>query len=238
MIDSNPVSSVVSSVEQFLSDPMLGGRRQTVPAGTILHEPGSRARSVYFVHSGQVRVHQIGPDQSARLVEILGPGEWFGSAALAGDPENESRATAVGQTNLTEVPADRVIAALERNPLAAVELVKQLAKRVLAAREDAARLVFDDCNERLIKTLLRFSISAAASPRETGIVLRITHQQLAQAVGVARETVSLALTQLRHQNLLRTGRNQLFFDPEALRRFQGTRKAPVIVEQVPVEQVA
>ena len=55
-------------------------------------------------------------------------------------------------------------------------------------------------------------------------------QQLAQAVGVARETVSLALTQLRHQNLLRTGRNQLFFDPEALRRFQGTRKAPLAVE--------
>ena len=227
MIDSNPLNNVVSSVEQFLSDPMLGGRRQVVPPGTVLHELGSRAKSVYFVHTGQVRIHQIGPDQSARLVEILGPGEWFGSASLAGDPENDTRATAVVQTTITEVPAERVISALERNPQAAVELVKQLARRVHAAREDAARLVFDDCNSRLITTLLRFSSSAAASPRETGIVLRITHQQLAQAVGVARETVSLALTQLRHQNLLRTGRNQLFFDPEALRRFQGTRIAPV-----------
>ena len=51
------------------------------------------------------------------------------------------------------------------------------------------------------------------------MVLRITHQQLAQAVGVARETVSLALTQLRQRNLLRTGRNQLFFNPDVLEKF-------------------
>ena len=49
------------------------------------------------------------------------------------------------------------------------------------------------------------------------MVLRITHQQLAQAVGAARETISLALTQLRQRELLRTGRNQLFFNPDVLR---------------------
>jgi len=212
--------SVVSTVEKFLIDPQLGGRRYNVAAGTILHELGSKASSIFFVHSGQVRLHQIGPDRSARLVEILGPGEWTGSSALAGEAENDTRATAVVASVVTEISAESMLDGLGRDHGAAVEMVKQLAKRVLAAREDAARLVFDDCNERLIKTLLRFSTSAAATQRETGVVLRITHQQLAQAVGVARETVSLALTQLRHQNLLQTGRNQLIFDPEALRRFQ------------------
>ena len=83
-----------------------------------------------------------------------------------------------------------------------------------------ANLIFQDCNNRLIQTLIRFSHSAAATPAGDEVVLRITHHQLAQAVGVARETVSLALTQLRHRNLLRTGRNQLTFNPEALRQFK------------------
>ena len=95
--------------------------------------------------------------------------------------------------------------------------MKQLAHKMISARSDAAGLVFDDCQARLLKTLVRFSRSAAATPNADGVVLRITHQQLAQAVGVARETVSLALTQLRQQNLLRTGRNQLMFNPEHLR---------------------
>jgi len=83
--------------------------------------------------------------------------------------------------------------------------------------------VFDDCNSRLLKALVRFSRSAAAMPHGDGVVLRITHEQLAQSIGVARETVSLALTQLRQQNLLRTGRNQLMFNPDSLRDFTRTK---------------
>jgi DNA-binding transcriptional regulator YhcF (GntR family) len=50
-------------------------------------------------------------------------------------------------------------------------------------------------------------------------MLRITHRQLAEAVGAARETISLALTQLRHQNLLRTGRNRVVFQIDAMKAF-------------------
>ena len=80
---------------------------------------------------------------------------------------------------------------------------------------------------------MRFSESAAATQHDGGVVLRITHQQLAQAVGVARETVSVALTQLRQRNLLRTGRNQLIFNPQALRDL---KKKCLQIE--PAEQVA
>jgi CRP-like cAMP-binding protein len=39
---------------------------------------------------------------------------------------------------------------------------------------------------------------------------------LAQAVGAARETISVCLTELRRQNIVSTGRNQLKFDPRRL----------------------
>ena len=53
-----------------------------------------------------------------------------------------------------------------------------------AAHDAAALLAFDDCNQRLVQTLLRFSRTAAATPQEGGeVVLSITHQQLAQPVG-------------------------------------------------------
>ena len=217
----------VSTMEQLLSDPSLGARQRTVTAGQALYQPGTAPRNVYFVHRGQVRLYQVASaaDESLLLREILGPGQWCGAAALVGGSQNgqydvRTRAVAAVASLVSEVPADKLLSYLARHGEVAVEFIRQLAGRLTSAHEEAARFVFDDCNQRLIRTLVRFSESAAATPREDGVVvLRITHQQLAQAIGVARETVSLALTELRKSNVLRTGRNQLFFDPQALRAF-------------------
>jgi CRP/FNR family transcriptional regulator, cyclic AMP receptor protein len=210
---------VAPAVDELLSQPSLEARQVEATTGTVLFEPGTPARHVYFVHTGQVRVYQPGPEDSARLLEILGPGDWFGVAALAGSATYGNRAVAVSSVVVSEVPAENWLSLLSQQPAVATEWVGRLAGKLVAAREDAACLVFDDCNQRLIKTLLQFSRSAAATPHPEGVVLRITHQQLAQAVGAARETISLALTQLRQQKLLRTGRNQLFFNPEVLENF-------------------
>ena len=207
------------TVDELLSQPSLEARQVEATTGTALFEPATPARHVFFVHSGQVRLYQPGPENSARLLEILGPGDWFGVAALAGAAEYGNRAVAVSSVVISEVPAEKWLGLLSQQPALATEWVGRLAGKLVAAREDAACLVFDDCNQRLIKTLLQFSRSAAATPHPEGVVLRITHQQLAQAVGAARETISLALTQLRQQKLLRTGRNQLFFNPGVLEKF-------------------
>ena len=220
-------------MESLLCDPILGGRSTNCTSGAVLCEPDHPASDVYYVHRGQIRLHQLAEDGSSLLLEILGPGQWFGVAALAGKETCEVRATSVGVSVVTRVPARQVMLHVCMSPEGSRALVRELAARQCASYDDAARMVFDDCNARLIKTLLRFSDTAAASRRDVadggGVVLRITHQQLAQAVGVARETVSLALTQLRKQNVLRTGRNQLVFDPEALRKFQTGSKKPTEV---------
>jgi CRP/FNR family cyclic AMP-dependent transcriptional regulator len=216
-----PVSASNSIFNEVLANPALASRRMSVAPGTVLYEPDAPAQNLYFIHRGQVRTYVIGSDDYGRLIDILGQDAWFGEASLARHTTYGEQAVAVVPTVLTEVPAERFLANLVHNPRAATELYKQLAQKLTAAREDAAGLVFDDCHSRLVKALVRFSRSAAAAPHGDGVVLRITHEQLAQAIGVARETVSLALTQLRQRNLLRTGRNQLMFNPEVLRGFCG-----------------
>jgi CRP-like cAMP-binding protein len=216
--ESEPVEN--SPLASFLQNPALGAKQLSVAAGTALYQPSDPATHLYFIHRGQVRTYRIGDAESGRLLDILGPGDWCGEAALGQQSEYGERTVAVVASVVWEIPAGRLRDLLSQEPALAAELVKQLAGKLSAAREDAAELVFQDCHERLLRTLVRFSHSAAASPHPEGVVLRITHHQLAQAVGVARETVSLALTQLRQQKLLRTGRNQLMFNPANLRHLR------------------
>ena len=206
-----------SHLERCIQDPVLGAGRLAVGAGAILYRPDEPAQHLYLVQQGQVRTYRPSEGVETRLLEILGPGDWCGEAALAQQETYGEQAAAVTAAVVWQVAATRLIERLARQPELAAELMRQLAGKLSAARRDAAELVFADCRRRLLRTLLRFSGSSAASPTPQGVVLHITHQQLAQAVGVARETVSLALTHLRHEKLLRTGRNQLTFNPDELR---------------------
>jgi CRP/FNR family transcriptional regulator len=223
MLDSQASSPDSADFSLLFQDPALSAQQRPVAASEGLFASGDPAGMVYIVQRGQVRLYQSGPAGSERLVDIYGPGHWFGAESLAGRATFVSRAVAAAPTVLWQVPADKLLGALMQHPDLATALLQRLAERLIESREDAGRLVFDDCNGRLLKTLVRFSDSAAATRQEHEVTLHITHQQLAQAVGVARETVSLALTQLRQQNLLRTGRNRLQFNPDVLRQFVSGR---------------
>lgn len=210
------------NLRDIFTNPALGASRRNISPGQVICEPNGAAENLYFIEAGQVRVYQVAPDGTGRLNEILGADDWFGAASLAEHAHYGNRVVAVGPVVLWEVSAQSLLRFLGNQPAAAVELIKQLAGKHVAHLEESSELVFDDCNSRLIKTLLRFSTSSAATPiGDESVVLRITHEQLAQAIGAARETISLALTQLRKQNLLRTGRNQLFFSPRVLQNFAG-----------------
>ncbi|MGE5612595.1 MAG: Crp/Fnr family transcriptional regulator [Bacillota bacterium] len=215
---SNRVSAE-SPLARLLGESALQPHRIQVPAKAALYQASDPARSVYYIHQGQIRTYQTGPNGSRRLVEILGADEWCGAAALARMKNYGEVAEAVVPTTVSIISDERLFAFLAQEPAIAIELIHQLAAKLAAYREDASGLVFEDCNHRLIRTLVHLSDSPAASPAPDGVVVRITHQQLAQKVGVARETISLALAQLRRRNLLRTGRNQLTFSPETLRQW-------------------
>ncbi len=200
----------------LLADLAVGGKRVHVPAGGVLYEPGDSADKLFYILEGQIRSHQISPAGSRRLVEILGEGDWCGAAALAGLAQYGERAEGATESVVAVIGVERFFRQLGEHPTAAAGLIRQLAGKLSAFREEAAGLIFDDCHKRLVRTLQRLSDSPAASQLGEGVCLRITHQQLAQAVGVARETISLALSDLRRKNLLRTGRKQLFFNPRKL----------------------
>jgi CRP/FNR family transcriptional regulator len=223
-------SASTAPLADLFADEAVAATRTEFAPGALIYEQDSPADKVYFIHSGQARIYQIAADGSSRLAEILGPGQWFGCAALSGGGRYAARVVAAVATVVSVAQASQLLEHVVHNPAAAAGFIKTLANRVQSARTDSARLVFDDCNQRLIQAMLRFSTSAAATLQGDAVVLHLTHEQLAQAVGAARETVSLALTEMRLQNVVRTGRNRLIFKPEALKQFVGRPRRGAVAE--------
>ena len=218
---------VRTPVGELFANPAVAAEGIEVARGATVYAQGTGAEHLYYIHRGQIRLYQIAPDGEERLVEILGPGQWFGCAALSESPVYLTQAVVAADAQISRVSARALLEHAVTNPAAATQLIKHLANAVQAARQEAARLQFEDCNSRLVNAMLRFSDSAAATQQGENTILHMTHEQLAQAVGAARETVSLALTEMRHRNLVRTGRNRLIFNRDALQQFaqSGTQQA-------------
>jgi CRP/FNR family cyclic AMP-dependent transcriptional regulator len=215
MLDNPVLAEAENSLAQLLREPSLGVRRRTAPADTVLHEAGAPADNLFFIQSGQVRQDRLTADGSCLLLDIAGPGCWLGVESIGG-PVYTCQAMATSETSVLVVSAQRLLALLPQYPKVSLEIIRCLVARLNTATEEAGGMAFDDCRRRLLRALLRFSRSAAATATRDGVMLRMTHEQLAQAVGSARETVTLALTELRNANMLSTGRNKLTFNPQTL----------------------
>ena len=216
-------------IAELFREPENRAQRVSLRVGEALFDQDAAShKDMIWVESGELRIFQIGENGSMRLAGIWGPGDWLGAAAVSGS-QYCGRAVASIPTEVLVLPAEQLLHTLEQKPLVAIAFFKETARRLMAAYNDAARLTFDDCNSRLITTLISLSDSPAAVRDGSNVTVRITHQQLAQAVGAARETISLALTELRRKHLLETGRNRLIFNPEMLINCRAaTRRGPAL----------
>src|SRR5437879_531416 len=145
-----------SPLRDLFTHPAVGAEGIEVMRGEILYAQDAAAEHLYYIHRGQIRLYQISPTGEERLVEILGAGQWFGCAALTDVGMYVAQAVAASDAQLSKVSAKALMEHVASHPAAAVDLIRQLANTVRSAREEAARLQFQDCNQRLVNAMLRF----------------------------------------------------------------------------------
>jgi len=137
-VQSNPSQQNTNSLfNELVANPHLGARRMSVAPGTVLYEPHTGAHNLYFIHRGQIRTYHVGDQDYGRLIDILGPDAWFGEAALAKQTNYGEQAIAVVPSVVSEIPAERFLNLLVQQPRTAIEVYRQLAAKLTAAREDA-----------------------------------------------------------------------------------------------------
>jgi CRP/FNR family transcriptional regulator len=207
-----------SAIADFVRQNQADWRQAKYYQGQPVFEPKDQATDFFVVESGEIRLFELAAHGARRLLDILGPGQSFGFASLGRIPIYEILAVSVGDSTLRAIPAEKLREILLSHGEPAVQFVESMARQLQEAWNEGSHFIFEDCRLRLIKTLLRFKNSPAARVVPEGVELRMTHAQLAQAVGVARETVSLCLMELRRENLVQTSRSRVIYNPDRLQQ--------------------
>ncbi len=101
--------------------------RITLPAGKVLARQGSLAHEFFVINDGIVDVIRDG-----NFVALLGPGDFFGEIALAGDPRRTATVVAASDVDLTVIARREFHTMLSRFPGIASTILSTASRRMVS----------------------------------------------------------------------------------------------------------
>ncbi len=174
--------------------------------GEVLFTRGDAFDGLYCVAEGTVQIHAVGESGKEALLGRLEAGTWFGEICLFDGLERTHDARSIGASTLLHVPR----AALERRLAAHPAWWREFGRLLAIKTRQTFRYVEE---AQLLPPTARTARRLAAIARGYGNLpnrqeptpqsVRIPQEQLAQMLGLSRQTVNHALRELESRGLLR-----------------------------------
>jgi CRP/FNR family transcriptional regulator len=184
-------------------------RTRALLPGEDCWSEGQPADDFAFVVRGQVKLVKASETGRETILEMSGAGELLcGSTVLCYAPHCCSAVAMESPTEVLLLPRRDVLELVERNPLAARALMRELADRGLAMCRRVEELGAGPVEQRIARFLLKLARrSGVARPGQgTYVPLRLTRRDLADLCGTTVETASRVMSRFRKQGLVTPSR--------------------------------
>jgi CRP-like cAMP-binding protein len=195
--------------------------RRKYSRGDIIFQKDEPGHSLFIIESGSVRIYMPGTQGADLTLAVMVPGDFFGDLSLLDDRPRSASAVAAGDAVLLSLERSDFSSLLRARPDAALAVLATIARRLRDTDQTASDLAFLDVQGRLARKLLDLG-EANGTQRDDGVVLPsgITQEDLANMIGVTRESVNRNLSVFRRLGLIaREGRKIIIRDPIGLRTY-------------------
>jgi CRP/FNR family cyclic AMP-dependent transcriptional regulator len=169
------------------------GVSRTYAKNTILVSEGDPSDLFYIILSGKVKVYLSDEKGKEVLLNIQGPGEYFGELALIDEAPRSASIMTLESCQMAVVSRAGFERCLEEHPSFALGLIRILVRRIRSLTEQVRGLALLDVYGRVANSLLHM-----ATEQEGKLVIdqRLTQQEIANMVGASREMVSRIMKDL------------------------------------------
>lgn len=163
----------------------------------IIYQENDRADYFYYILSGKIRTYISSEKGTERTLNIYDEGSIFGEAAFFDGKPRMSSARTLTESYLVSIDRDEVSKCFERDSNLVFAMLEYLAGTVRMLSEHVDSQAFLTSEERIIQELLHLS--------DTDNEITVTHEEIGDAVGASRVTVSRILSKLESQGLIECG---------------------------------
>jgi len=157
---------------------------------------GDSADAVFYLQTGKVKLTVVSKTGKEATIGILGDGEFFGEASLAGQSLRMCSATAMTDCAVLRIEKRVMMEALHREHEFSDLFVAYLLARNIRYEEDLVDQLFTSSEKRLARVLLLLAHFGKEGKPES-VVPKISQEMLAEMVGTTRSRVSFFMNRFR-----------------------------------------
>jgi CRP-like cAMP-binding protein len=213
-----PTQALVPAIDlfrDFSTEEMKEIDRVTVvrnlPRGLVLYTPGETGEALFVLREGSVQIYRMSAEGRKLVIAHLLPFSFFGEMSCIGHRMYDTYAEAVEDSVIIIMNCADLERLLLSRPMIALRILEGMGKRLLEAEQQLEDATFKKLMARVAMLLIR----EAKGDEVKGL----SHQDIAERLGVYRETATNALNELKIANVIKIGRKRItILDHERLKR--------------------
>ncbi|MBQ00110.1 MAG: hypothetical protein CL477_05460 [Acidobacteria bacterium] len=183
-----------------------------------IYRPGEPASDVYMVESGIVKLAVENTEGREAILGFQHPGDLFGEMAVIDDGPHDHLAEAYENSIVWAISRDVFLDQMRELPALGQEVIKLLGLRLRMYRTRVREILHQSAHSRVASTLVHLAGRHGVEDADGVVIpLRLSQRDIANLVGLTRETVNFILKDLRERNLIETqGRSIRVKNPAVL----------------------
>ncbi len=181
------------------------GQLKKFPAGSVIQQEDSYIKAIPLVLNGSLKVMRTDHDGHEILLYYITPGESCIMSFLGGIHNETSKVKAIVEEDaeILFIPVEKASEWVKKFPEWSDFIFRLYHKRFEELLTAVNAIAFQKLDTRLLQ-LIKQKVALYQSNE-----IKITHQQLAEELGTAREAVSRVIKQMENEGLVMLSRNKI-----------------------------
>ncbi|HTK83658.1 MAG TPA: Crp/Fnr family transcriptional regulator [Patescibacteria group bacterium] len=192
----------------------LAVERRLSRGDTLFHQD-DEGTEAFLIVSGAIRVERLNEDGGRVLLNILGPGEFFGETALLTGNPRMAEAVAHNEALLLVIRQNDFTKMLALHPLMSERLMRMISQRLSRVSVKLEEVGLVPLKERLAGIIVDF---AGRFGTDGCINIKLTQSDLAELAISSREHINKLIKSWENEGILRFNRgNIIVITPDKLK---------------------
>jgi CRP/FNR family cyclic AMP-dependent transcriptional regulator len=167
----------------------------------VVYSQGDPADSVFYIHTGKVKVTVISQLGKEAIVAIRGPDEFCGEGALTGKPLRLATTTSMSTCEIIRLEKETIVRLLHQDQKFADYFLDHLLTRTARVEADLVDQLFNSSEMRLARALLLLANYGNDTSLEP-LPIDLNQEALAEMIGATRSRVNFFMNKFRKLGLI------------------------------------